>query len=102
MAAAVIEKTGTTLKVRPEDRLDSVETPELTREIQPYLADTDQIVMDFSNVDYVSSSGLRLLMWLGQEMEDRGGEVQITNANEDILKIFELVGFMEIVHVITE
>ena len=102
MSVAVIEKQGTVLSVSPEGRLDAVRSQLLQNEIEPYLADTDQIVMDFANVQYVSSGGLRLLMWLEQEMEKRGGEVQVVHAHEDILKVFELVGFMTVVHVIRE
>ena len=102
MSEAVIGKQGTTLNVCPESRLDAVQTPQLEKEMQPYLADTTQIVMDFSRVEYVSSAGLRLLMGLEQEMEKRGGEVQVTHAHEDVLRVFELAGFMNVVHVITE
>ena len=58
--------------------------------------------MDFSKVEYISFSCLRLLMWLEQEMEKRGGEVQVVRVHEAILKIFELAGFMTVVHVIRE
>lgn len=68
--------------------------------MQPYLEGVSQIVMDFFKVLYVSSSGLRLLLWLEQEMEARGGEVQVTHANESVLKIFTLAGFMNVVRVI--
>ena len=102
MSVAVIEKQGTTLSVCPDGRLDTVRAPLLDKELQPYLADVSQIVMDFSRVEYVSSSGLRLLLWLEQEMETRGGEVQVTHANESVLKIFKLAGFMNVVHVIAD
>jgi anti-sigma B factor antagonist len=102
MSAAMIDKQGTTLSVCPEGKLDSVQTPQLEKELQPYLADTTQIAMDFSNVEYVSSAGLRLLLYLEQEMEKRGGEVQVAHAHEDILRVLELAGFMDVVHVIME
>ena len=102
MSVAVIGKQGTTLNVCPEGRLDTVRAPLLQKETEPHLADTDHIVMDFSKVEYISSGGLRVLMWLELEMEKRGGEVQVVHANESVLKIFSLAGFMNVVHVITE
>ena len=102
MAIAAIKKNGSTLNVCPEGRLDTVRAPQLDKELQPHLAGVSQIVMDFSKVEYVSSSGLRLLIWLEQKMEDEGGEVRVINANQNVLKIFALAGFMNIVHVITE
>lgn len=100
--AAVIEKDGTTLNVRLDERLDTTQAPVLEKELVPHLEGVNQIVMDFSEVDYISSSGLRLLMYLSREMDDRDGEVQIIHANEVVMKIFELVGFTGIVHIIED
>ena len=102
MAIAVIEKQGTVLNVRPEGRVDTVRTPLLDRELQPHLDGVQQIVMDFSDVEYISSSGLRLLLWLEQMMEEREGEVQLIHANAAVMKIIELSGFMNVVRVIAD
>ena len=102
MSVATIEKQGTTLIVCPEGRLDTLRAPQLDQELQPHLEGVSQIVMDFSKVLYVSSSGLRLLLCLQQIVEDRGGEVRVAHANEAVLQILDLAGFMEIVHVVEE
>ena len=102
MAIAAIEKKGTTLNVCPEGRLDAVRTPQLDKELEPNLAGVSQIVMDFSKVAYVSSSCLRLLMYLAQEMKKSGGEVQVTHVHQTVLHVFEMTGFMAAVHVITD
>lgn len=103
MAIADIRKQGTTLNVQLlEDRLDTLLAPQLEKELSPYISDVQLIVMDFSNVRYVSSAGFRVLMWLEQNLEERDGELQVIHASEGILKIFELVGFMEVVHVMKD
>ena len=102
MAIAVIEKQGTVLTVRPQGRVDTVRTPLLDRELQPYLDGVQQIVMDFSDVEYISSSGLRLLLWLEQTMEEREGEVQLIHANATVMKIIKLSNFINVVHVIAD
>ena len=102
MAIAVIEKQGNTLHVRPEGRIDTVRTPLLDGELQPYLDDIQQIVMDFSGVEYIASSGLRLLLWLEQMTEERGGGVQVLHARQAVLKIFDLAGFRKVIHVIED
>ena len=102
MAIAVIEKQGTVLNVRPQGRVDTVRTPLLDRELQPHLEGVQQIVMDFSDVEYISSSGLRLILWLEQMMEDRGGEVRLIHANKAVMKIIKLSGFMNVVRVIAD
>ena len=102
MAIAAIEKNGNTLTVRPEGRLDTNRTPLLDNELKPHLEGVSQIIMDFSDLEYVSSSGLRLLLWLEQKMEDLGGDVQVINANQTVLKIFEMAGFMGVLNIITD
>lgn len=102
MAIAVIEKQGTVLNVRPEGRIDTVRTPLLDRELQPHLEGVQQIVMDFSDVEYISSSGLRLLLWLEQMVEERGGEVQLIHANASVTKIIKLSSFINVVHLIPD
>jgi anti-sigma B factor antagonist len=82
--------------------VDAVRTPLLDRELQPHLDGVQQIVMDFSDVEYISSSGLRLLLWLEQMMEERQGEVRLIHANEAVMKIIKLSGFMNVVRVIAD
>ena len=70
MAIAVLDKQGTTLNIRiTENALDAARTPQMDKDMAPYLVDTQHIVMDFSQVEYVSSSGLRMLLWLAKKME---------------------------------
>ena len=102
MAIASIEKQADKLVVRPSGRLDTAKTPLLDREIHPHLDGIRIIVMDFSQVEYITSSCLRLLLWLEQEMEDRGGEVQLIHAGEPVLKILDLSGFGDVIHVIED
>jgi anti-sigma B factor antagonist len=55
--------------------------------------------MDFANVEYISSGGLRVLLVLEQLMEDRGCGLRLTHVNANNIEIFELVGFMDVVRV---
>jgi len=57
------------------------------------------VVMDFAKVDYISSSGLRVLLAIEQTMEDRDGGLTLRHVNENIIEIFNLVGFMDVVKV---
>ena len=102
MAIATIEKQGDTLKVRPEGRLDTIRTPLLDAEWQPHLEGIQKIEMDFTDVEYISSSCLRLLLWLEQQLEERGGGMQVVHASQPIIKILQLTGFMNVVHVIPD
>ena len=100
MSETSIEKQGNTLKVKPAGRLDLITAPELEKELQAHMDGVRDITMDFTNVDYISSGGLRVLLALEKQLEQNDGGLTVINANEDIIKIFELVGFTDVVTVV--
>lgn len=99
MSQTVYEKSGDVLRVRPGGRLDTATSPVLEKELHGYLDGVRDIVMDFADVEYISSGGLRVLLAVEQLMEDRGGCLRLTHVNANIIEIFELVGFMDVVRV---
>lgn len=99
MSTTIFEKQGTNLTVKPQGRLDTATSPVLEREMQQYLDGVLNVTMDFADVEYISSGGLRVLLSTDQILEDRGGNLRVLHVNEHILEVFQLVGFMEIVNV---
>ncbi len=89
------EKNGSLLTIKPEGRLDTATSPELEKEMTPYLEDVQNVVMDFELVEYLSSGGLRLLLTLEQKMEDRDGGLKLVHVNEYILDVLELMGMLD-------
>ena len=99
MSTTIFEKQGTNLTVKPQGRLDTATSPVLEKEMLQYLDGVLNVTMDFADVEYISSGGLRVLLSTDQILEDRGGNLRIIHVNEHILEVFQLVGFMEIVDV---
>lgn len=99
MSTTIFEKQGANLTVYPKGRLDTVSSPVLEQELQQYLDGVQYVTMDFAEVDYITSGGLRVLLATDQILEDRGGNLRVIHVNEHILEVFQLVGFMEIVDV---
>ena len=99
MSTTIFEKQGSNLTVRPKGRLDTVTSPVLEQELQQYLDGVQYVTMDFTEVEYITSGGLRVLLATDQILEDRGGNLRVIHVNEHILEVFQLVGFMEIVDV---
>ena len=97
MSQAIFDKQGSVLNVRPESRLDTVTAPALETELNGHLDGVQEIIMDFTDVEYISSGGLRVLLATEQKMEDRGGRLKLIHVREPILEVFNLVGFMGIV-----
>ena len=99
MADTIFQKTGSTLAVKPFGRLDAAAAPVLEREIMSRLDGVRNMTMDFSEVEYISSGGLRVLLAAEQLLEDRGGRLHLTHVNRHIVDIFEMVGFLDVVKV---
>ncbi len=88
---------GNKLTIAVEGRLDTNTAPELQKEITN-IGDVDELVFDFSNLVYISSAGLRVLMIAQKGMSSKGG-VKIINASEDVKEIFDITGFSSILTV---
>ena len=99
MSATTFEKNNGILTVKPVGRLDTATSPALEQELRPHLNGVREIVMDFAGVEYISSGGLRMLLTLEQQMEEKGGGLRLIHVNDNIIEIFELVGFMQVIKV---
>ncbi len=98
MAATAFEKQGNQLTVKPSGRLDTMMSPILDKELKQNLDGVQNVIMDFEKVDYISSSGLRILLTTEQEMESRGGSMRVIHVSEHIAEIFDMIGFSEMIH----
>ena len=90
-----IQVNGTTMTIAIEGRLDTLTAPELQAELANYrLGELTEITMDLSQLEYISSAGLRVLLQAYRSMK-MGGVMRIVNANEVTRKVFEVTGFDE-------
>lgn len=83
--------------VRINGELDTVATTEQADELQQVLDIADKaLVIDCSELEYISSAGLRFFMQLKRESETKGGSIRICHLNEDVADIFRMSGFRNI------
>ena len=81
-------------------RLDTPASVLAQEEMAPLMENADkEIVLDFARLDYISSSGLRLLLTLRKQAAARGGNVIIEHVSEEILKVLTMTGFVNIFEV---
>lgn len=92
-----IEKNmnGNELALKINGRLDTTTAPVLDAELKECLTDVEKLVMDFSELEYLSSAGLRVLL-TAQKVMNKQGEMIITHVNDTIMEIFEITGFIDI------
>lgn len=90
-----INKTlnGDTLTVVLNGRLDTVTAPELEAALS--YDGVASLVLDFTDLAYISSAGLRVLL-AAQKVMNKQGSMVVKNCNETILEVFEVTGFSDI------
>ena len=78
-------------------RLDTPSAVKAQQEITPLLQNADkQLTLDCKDLEYISSSGLRLFLTIRKEAQAKGGKVTIININEEIKKVFMMTGFFNL------
>ena len=88
-------KEGSTLTVALEGRLDTTTSPQLESELKTSLDDVKDLVFDIKDLEYISSAGLRVLL-SAQKVMNKQGSMVIRGASEEIMEIFEVTGFVDI------
>ncbi len=89
------KKLGDTLTVIISGRVDTVTSPEVDAYVNQNLEGAESLILDFKDVNYVSSAGLRVLLSLHKKMAAKGG-MKLINVNESVNDVFEVTGFDEI------
>ena len=80
--------------------LDTTATTNQVDELNQVLALADKVLeVDCTELEYISSAGLRFFMQLKRESEAKGGSIRITHLNEDVSDIFRMSGFNNIFHI---
>jgi len=81
-------------RIMPQGRLDAVTVPALEAAIDEQLAARHfRLVIDLSEVAYLSSSGLRALLRARRQAQTGGGDVALCALNERVAEVFEMIGF---------
>ncbi|MBD5402575.1 STAS domain-containing protein [bacterium] len=79
-----------------EGRLDTNTAPELEKEIGAELTENVQtLILDLIDLEYISSAGLRVLLASQKKMNKQGNMV-VKNANDMIMDVFQVTGFIDI------
>lgn len=92
-----IEKNlnGTELTVTIVGRLDTTTAPDLEASLKESFEGVTKLILDFAELEYLSSAGLRVLL-ASQKVMNKQGEMVIRNVNETINEIFDVTGFIDI------
>ena len=90
-----IKKNAEETIVELVGRLDTTTAPALDKTISNDLEDTKNLVLNFKNLEYISSAGLRVLLSAQKKMQ-KIGSMKVTNVCEEVMEVFEMTGFADI------
>ena len=86
-----------------EGRLDTTAAPEAEETLRRELPDAESLTVDMEKLEYISSAGLRVLMFAKRELKKQGcDKMKLIHVNEIIMEIFEITGFSDIFDIETE
>lgn len=78
-------------------RLDTAAAVQTSEDIKPLLeAANKEIILDCKQLEYISSSGLRIFLTVRKEAAAHGSKVIVRNINADIRQVFMMTGFISL------
>jgi anti-sigma B factor antagonist len=86
------------LTVAIKGRLDTITAPELEKNLGENLGGVTELVLDMTDLEYVSSAGLRVILKT-QKLMFNVGKMKLVGVNESVMEVFEITGFSEILNI---
>lgn len=88
-------KDGKKLYIKLTGRLDTKNSPKLKEVLENSLDDVEELTFDLSELIYISSSGLRIILSTQKTM-NKQGSMKVTNVQDIVMEVFESTGFVDI------
>ena len=95
-----MQDNGAVKVVRFEGKLDTNTTPEADTALNLAIEQgASKILIDFKDLDFVSSAGLRILLATAKKLGAQGGALRVCSLNETVRDIFDISGFSTLLRV---
>ncbi len=92
-----VQESGTAHVVSVTGKLDAVSASDYEKVVSQLIAeDKTRLVVDFANLSYISSAGLRVLLSTAKQLKPKGGAVVFANLQDNVREVFEMTGFSSI------
>jgi anti-sigma B factor antagonist len=81
------------LIVDVEGRLDTTTSPEFESFLRDNMDDIDEMTINCEKLEYISSAGLRVLLFAQKKMKD---SMKLINVCDSVMEVFEITGFVDV------
>jgi anti-anti-sigma factor len=94
------EHQASSLIIRLNGRIDASSAKELEQHCTQVIETGERhLVFDFTNIDYISSAGLRVVLLVAKQLNAAGGSLKLCAMKEIILNVFEISGFSKLFNI---
>ncbi|MFJ3463679.1 STAS domain-containing protein [Achromobacter spanius] len=96
-----IDKVGEVLVVSPEGQINSGNAAGIEADLLAHVEKGEsRFVLDFSNLNYISSAGLRVVLVLAKRLKQAGGALVLCAMQPHVREVFDISGFLAILTVV--
>ncbi|MFN0065737.1 MAG: STAS domain-containing protein [Chlamydiales bacterium] len=93
-----VEEKGEVIVVRVKGRLDAASSPQLEKTINSIIDGGHfKLVLNFTDVDYLSSAGMRLMLSISKKLQQLEGKVVACNLNDEVMEVIKMAGFNQVI-----
>lgn len=88
------KKSGDIDIIEVEGSIDSKTAPDLQQSAMSIISESNNVVLDITNVTFVSSAGLRVLLMVYRNLKAKNGKVVLVGVSEEIQEVMHMTGFI--------
>ena len=92
------ELSGTQLTIALNGRLDTITSPEFESLLRQSIPGVTELVLDLSNLAYISSAGLRTFL-VAQKIMNAQGTMKLIHVGEAVYEILDITGFTDVYNI---
>ena len=92
----ILQSDETLLKIAFAGKLDAINLPHVEMKFHALINNQNSpVILDFSEVSFLASLGIRMLLTASKDVRRQGHELKIENTSEEINKIFHIAGLSD-------
>ena len=100
MTIKMVKRPPDGAELRLEGRLDTTSSPAAQEVLMKVAGEYAKITLDFADLSYVSSAGLRVILALQKQINRTGGSLTLINVSPAVMDVFEMIGFSGILNIV--
>ncbi len=100
MTIKLVKRPPDGAELRIEGKLDTATAPAAEKALVKIASEYRDLELNLSELAYVSSAGLRVLLTLQKQAFRSGGSLTLSHMTPAVAEIFEMTGFSDILNVV--